>query len=77
MGNLLVVLRDYRITLEEDSVFWKEGEGGLFEVKKAYSVLTSTTGADFPHSKIWVDKVPTKIVFFCLGSYLGEGSHFG
>ena len=64
MGNLLVVLRDYRVTLEEDSVFWKEGEDGLFEVKKAYSVLTNTAGADFPHSKIWVDKVPTKIAFF-------------
>ena len=77
MGNLLVVLRDYRVTLEEDSVFWKKGEDGLFKVKKAYSVLANIEGADFPHSNVWVDKVPTKIAFFCLGSYLGEGSHFG
>ncbi|RVW26983.1 hypothetical protein CK203_105626 [Vitis vinifera] len=72
VGNLLVVLRDYRVTLEEDSVFWKEGEGGLFEVKKAYSVLTNTAGADFPHSKIWVDKVPTKIVFFAWEATWGK-----
>ncbi|RVX07273.1 putative ribonuclease H protein [Vitis vinifera] len=41
VGNLLDVLREYRVTLEEDSVIWKEGRDGLFRVKKAYSVLAS------------------------------------
>ena len=35
VGNLLVELREYRVTLEEDSVFWKEGEDGPFKVKNA------------------------------------------
>ena len=64
VGNLLVELREYRVTLEEDSVFWKEGKDGLFKVKKAYSVLANTEGAKFPHSNVWVDRVPTKIAFF-------------
>ena len=77
VGNLLVELRNYRVTVEEDSILWKEGADGLFKVKKAYRVLANAEGAGFPHSNVWVDKVPTKIVFFCLGSYLGEGSYFG
>ena len=35
VGNLLLVLRGHWITLEEDSVFWKEGRNGQFRVKKA------------------------------------------
>ena len=64
VGNLLDVLREYRVTLEEDSVIWKEGRDGLFRVKKAYSVLASPIVAEFPNSNIWVDRVPTKITFF-------------
>ncbi|RVW51893.1 hypothetical protein CK203_068023 [Vitis vinifera] len=64
VGNLLDVLREHRVTLEEDSVIWKEGRDGLFRVKKAYSVLASPIVAEFPNSNIWVDRVPTKIAFF-------------
>ncbi|RVW74224.1 hypothetical protein CK203_055972 [Vitis vinifera] len=53
-----------RVTLEEDSVIWKEGRDGLFRVKRAYSVLASPIVAEFPNSNIWVDRVPTKIAFF-------------
>ncbi|RVW95636.1 hypothetical protein CK203_031616 [Vitis vinifera] len=52
------------ITLEEDSVFWKEGRNRLFRVKKAYSLLVSPIAAVFPKSNIWVDRIPTKIAFF-------------
>ena len=64
VGNLLFVLRGHRITLEEDSVFWKEGRNRLFRVKKAYSLLVSPIAAVFPKSNIWVDRIPTKIAFF-------------
>ena len=72
VGNQLVELREYRVTLEEDSVYWKEGEDGLFKVKKVYSVLANTEGADFPHSNVWVDKVPTKIGFFAWEATWGK-----
>ncbi|RVW26393.1 putative ribonuclease H protein [Vitis vinifera] len=72
VGNLLVELREYRVTLEEDSVFWKEGKDGLFKVKKAYSVLANTEGAEFPHSNVWVDRVPTKIAFFAWEAAWGK-----
>ncbi|RVW51618.1 hypothetical protein CK203_066866 [Vitis vinifera] len=47
-----------------NSVIWKEGGDGLFKVKKAFSVLASPIVAEFPYSNVWVDRVPTKIVFF-------------
>ena len=61
-----------QVTVEEDSVFWKEGEDGLFKVKKAYSVLANTEGAEFPHSNVWVDRVPTKIAFFAWEAAWGK-----
>ena len=64
VGNLLDVLREHRVTLEEDSVIWKEGRDGLFRVKKAYNMLASPIVAEFLNSNIWVDRVPTKIAFF-------------
>ena len=72
VGNLLVELREYRVTLEEDSVIWKEGGDGLFRVKKAYSVLASLIVAEFPYSNVWVDRVPTKIVFFAWEAAWGK-----
>ncbi|RVW40043.1 Transposon TX1 uncharacterized 149 kDa protein [Vitis vinifera] len=72
VGNLLVELREYRVTLEEDSVIWKEGGDGLFRVKKAYSVLASLIVAEFPYSNVWVDRVPTKIAFFAWEAAWGK-----
>ncbi|RVW50823.1 hypothetical protein CK203_076848 [Vitis vinifera] len=72
VDNLLVELRDYSVNLEDDSVFWKKGEDGLFKVKKAYSVLVNSQGVDFPHSNVWVDKVPTKIAFFAWEATWGK-----
>ncbi|RVW39018.1 hypothetical protein CK203_089169 [Vitis vinifera] len=64
IGNLLHDLRGHRITLEKDSVFWKEGRNGQFRVKEAYSLLDSPLTVVFPNNKIWVERVPIKIVFF-------------
>ena len=64
VGNLLYVLRGYKPTLEEDSVYWKGGRNGQFKVKEAYNLVVNTVATSFPKSKIWVDKVPTKILFF-------------
>ena len=75
VGNLLHVLRGYKPTLEEDSVYWKGGRNGQFKVKEAYNLVVNTVVTSFLKSSIWVDKVPTKIVFFCLGGHLGEGAY--
>ena len=72
VGNLLIELREHRVTLEEDSVIWKEGGDGLFRVKRVYSVLASPIVVEFPYSNVWVDKVPTKIVFFAWEAAWGK-----
>ncbi|RVW54291.1 hypothetical protein CK203_068441 [Vitis vinifera] len=64
VGNLLHELRGHSITLEEDSVFWKIGGNGQFRVKEVYSLLDRPLTVVFPKNKIWVESVPTKIVFF-------------
>ncbi|RVW36396.1 putative ribonuclease H protein [Vitis vinifera] len=35
VDNMLVELRNYRVSMEEDSVFWRGGADGLFKVKEA------------------------------------------
>ncbi|RVW47167.1 hypothetical protein CK203_070192 [Vitis vinifera] len=72
VGNLLLALRGHRITMEEDLVFWKEGRNGQFSVKKAYSLLVSPIAAVFPKSNVWMDRVPTKIVFFAWEAVWGK-----
>ena len=64
IGDLLYVLRGYRPSLEEDSVFWKGERSGQFRVKEAYSLLVNPNDIVFPSSYIWVATVPTKVVFF-------------
>ena len=64
IGDLLYVLRGYRPSLEEDSVFWKGERSGQFRVKEAYSLLVNPNDIVFPSSCIWVDKVLTKVAFF-------------
>ena len=72
VGNLLQELRGLRITWEEDSVFWKGGGSGQFRVKEAYSRLDRPLEVVFPKNKIWVERVPTKIMFFAWEAHLGE-----
>ncbi|RVW49859.1 putative mitochondrial protein [Vitis vinifera] len=72
VGNILAVLRDYSVTMEDDAVCWKKGEDGLFKIKYAYNVLANSHGLDFPHSNVWVGKVPTKIAFFAWEATWGK-----
>ncbi|RVW77015.1 putative ribonuclease H protein [Vitis vinifera] len=72
VDNMLVELRNYRVSMEEDSVFWRGGADGLFKVKEAYRVLINADEATFPHSNVWVAKVPTKIIFFAWEATWGK-----
>ncbi|RVW61480.1 hypothetical protein CK203_031994 [Vitis vinifera] len=58
--------------MEDDAVCWKKGEDGLFKIKYAYNVLANSHGLDFPHSNVWVGKVPTKIAFFAWEATWGK-----
>ena len=73
--NLLNVLRGNGLTLEDDSVSWKGGRNGQFGVKEAYSLLITPNDTSFSKNCIWVDRISTKVAFFCLGGYVGEGSY--
>ncbi|RVW29208.1 hypothetical protein CK203_083949 [Vitis vinifera] len=64
LGELLHMLRDLRISLEEDSVIWKGGGHDRFRIRDAYKLLTGPNVITFPKESIWVDKVPTKVAFF-------------
>ena len=72
VGNLLHELRGHSITLEEDSVCWKVGGSGQFRVKEVYSLLDRPLMVAFPKNKIWVERVPTKIVFFAWEATWGK-----
>ncbi|RVX16590.1 hypothetical protein CK203_006183 [Vitis vinifera] len=71
-GNMGSEFWSRRVELKEDSVIRKEGGDGLFKVKKVYSVLASPIVVEFPYSNVWVDKVPTKIVFFAWEAAWGK-----
>ncbi|RVW95181.1 hypothetical protein CK203_025567 [Vitis vinifera] len=47
IGNLLHVLRDYKPSMEEDSVRWKGGRNGKFRVKEAYRLVTRPNDIGF------------------------------
>ena len=64
VGELLQALRGFRITWEDDSVSWKGRGSGQFRVKDVYSWLDKPMDVNFPKNKIWVERVPTKIMFF-------------
>ena len=72
VGNLLHELRGHSITPEEDSVFWKVGGNGQFRVKEVYSLLDRPLTVVFLKNKIWVERVPTKIVFFAWEATWGK-----
>ena len=62
--ELLLLLRDFRISSEEDSVLWKGGGLDIFRIREAYNLLAAPNPLVFPKKSIWVDKVPTKVAFF-------------
>ncbi|RVW85149.1 hypothetical protein CK203_032916 [Vitis vinifera] len=70
--------RDFKISSEEDSVIWKGGGSGIFGVEDAYNLLVAPNDFASPKKCIWMDKVPTKAVFFFrLGGHVGEDSRPG
>ncbi|RVW15156.1 putative ribonuclease H protein [Vitis vinifera] len=72
IGNLLHVLRDYKPSMEEDSVCWKGGRNGKFRVKEAYRLVTRPNDIVFPSRCIWVDSVPTKVAFYAWDATWGR-----
>ena len=72
VGNLLHVLRGYRLTLEDGSIFWKDGRNGQFGVKEVYSLLVNPNDTAFLKNCIWVDRVPTKVAFFAWEGTCGK-----
>ncbi|KAJ9673635.1 hypothetical protein PVL29_023281 [Vitis rotundifolia] len=70
--DLFLLLRDFRISSEEDSVLWKGGSHGKYRVKEAYNLLVGPNASTFPNKAIWVDKVPTKVSFFAWEATWGK-----
>ena len=62
--DLLFLLRNIRVTPEEDSVLWKGGNSDSFRIRGAYNLLAAPNPIVFPGNNIWVDKVPSKVAFF-------------
>ena len=62
--ELLLLLRDFRISSEEDSVSWTGGGLDIFRIRDVYNLLAAPNPLVFPKKSIWVDKVPTKVAFF-------------
>ncbi|RVW74669.1 putative ribonuclease H protein [Vitis vinifera] len=62
--ELFHLLRDLRISSEEDLVIWKGGDHDSFRIRDAYKLLAAPSATTFPKKSIWVDKVPTKVAFF-------------
>ncbi|RVW55820.1 hypothetical protein CK203_075800 [Vitis vinifera] len=54
--DLLFLLRDIRVTPEEDSVLWKGGDSASFRIRVAYNLLAAPNPLVFPGNNIWVDK---------------------
>ncbi|RVX13301.1 hypothetical protein CK203_018079 [Vitis vinifera] len=53
IGDLLNMLRDFRISSEGDSVFWKGGGSGIFGVKDAYNLLVAPNDFAFLKKVLW------------------------
>ncbi|RVW47172.1 hypothetical protein CK203_070194 [Vitis vinifera] len=72
IGALFNMLRDFKISQEEDSVVWRGGGQGTFGVRHAYNLLAAPNTLAFPVRCIWVDKVPTKTAFFAWEATWGK-----
>ncbi|KAF6161346.1 hypothetical protein GIB67_009233 [Kingdonia uniflora] len=54
---------------KDDKMVWIDCVKGVLYVKTFYKALnnpTHTTPLTFPKKKIWIPKLPSKVVFFCL-----------
>ena len=50
--ELLLLLRDFRLTPEEDSVLWKGGGLDIFLIRVAYNLLAAPNPLVFPKKNI-------------------------
>ncbi|RVW43920.1 Translation machinery-associated protein 22 [Vitis vinifera] len=74
--ELLLLLRDFRISSEEDSVLWKRGGLDIFRIQDAYNLLAAPNPLVFPKKSIWMDKVPTKVAFFAWEAIWEKNPHW-
>ena len=72
--ELLILLRDCRVSSEEDLVIWKGGDHDSFRIRDAYKLLAAPSATTFPKKSIWVDKVPTKVALFAWEATWGRSS---
>ncbi|XP_019074375.1 uncharacterized protein LOC109122301 [Vitis vinifera] len=56
IGDMLNLLKDFRTSLEEDSVRWKWEGNGVYGAKGAYKILSGSSAEVFPYRRIWMDK---------------------
>ena len=66
------MLRDFKLSSEEDMVLWKGGGHGEYGVKDAYNGLVVINACDFLYRGVWVDKVLTKAAFFAWEAVWGK-----
>ena len=64
VDNFLHVLRGYKPTLEEDSVYWKGGRNGSLKSRKLTTWWLIPLPTTFRKVTFGCIKVPTKILFF-------------
>ncbi|RVW26033.1 putative ribonuclease H protein [Vitis vinifera] len=70
--GLLIMLRDFKPSSEEDGVLWKGGGHGKYGVKDAYNRLVVINACDFLYRGVWVNMVPTKVTFFAWEAAWGK-----
>ena len=76
VASLISFLQGKRLIVGmEDKVLWNASKNGIFSVKSLYNTLDSGGAVPFPWRIIWIPCVHTKVGFFCLGSFLGEGAN--
>ncbi|KAL6350788.1 hypothetical protein AAG906_031374 [Vitis piasezkii] len=72
IGDMLNLLKDFRTSLEEDSVRWRWEGNGVYGAKGAYKILSGSSAGVFPYRRIWMEKVPTKVSFFAWEASWGK-----
>ena len=75
--ELLLLLRDLRLSSEEDSVLWKGGGLDIFRIRVAYNLLAAPQSPRFSEKKHLGGQGPNQSCFLCVGGYLGKNPHVG
>ena len=72
--NLFQAIQDKKVLPNQDDLMlMSEARDWPFSVKLLYKVLVGSNSIVFPHQLIWSNWFPTKMGFFCLGSFLEQG----